>query len=289
MPALSALQQKFAAQLAGGHFRSLNERLYTQPGSASLAMMQRDPSLFAAYHAGFRKQAAAWPVNPLDALIGELRRAPAGGVVADFGCGDARLAEALGAHATVHSFDLVAANARVTACDMARVPLPAAACSAVVFCLSLMGTNYMDFLAEGARVLKPGGWLLVAEIRSRFGAGGAPGESAAADAGLAADGAAGGGGGGGAGKSCRKRRREGGEGGAASAQGEAPAPADDGVARFITAVKRLGLTLERQGGDKMFVRIVFRKTAAPAASESGTRDGGGGGAAALKPCVYKKR
>lgn len=45
-------------------------------------------------------------------------------VVADFGCGDAVLAQSLaskGGGFTVHSFDLVAKNDLVTACDMAKV------------------------------------------------------------------------------------------------------------------------------------------------------------------------
>lgn len=37
-----------------------------------------------------------------------------------------------------------------------------------VFSLSLMGTNYVQFLTEANRVLKPGGKLFIAEVTSRF-------------------------------------------------------------------------------------------------------------------------
>lgn len=37
-----------------------------------------------------------------------------------------------------------------------------------VFCLALMGTDYGSFLQEAARVLRSGGWLWIAEVRSRF-------------------------------------------------------------------------------------------------------------------------
>jgi ubiquinone/menaquinone biosynthesis C-methylase UbiE len=37
-----------------------------------------------------------------------------------------------------------------------------------VFSLSLMGTNYVDFLREANRVIKPGGKLFIAEVTSRF-------------------------------------------------------------------------------------------------------------------------
>ncbi|XP_042501281.1 ribosomal RNA-processing protein 8-like [Macadamia integrifolia] len=37
-----------------------------------------------------------------------------------------------------------------------------------VFCLSLMGTNFPNYLQEAQRVLKPCGWLLIAEVKSRL-------------------------------------------------------------------------------------------------------------------------
>ena len=327
---LSALQQKFASQLQGGQFRSLNERLYTQSGAASLAMMRGDPSLFAAYHAGFRTQVSAWPRNPLDAIIAELRRAPRGQVVADFGCGEARLGATLGGgaapHAVVHSFDLVAPPGaqRVTACDMAHVPLGDAVAHACVFCLSLMGTDYMAFLAEGVRVLRPGGRLLVAEIRSRFeGSGSGGGSGGSGGSGGGGGGGGSGGGKGGAEKGSRKRPREGEEGEEGQAAGSAAAPT--GLQAFIAAVAALGCALERKDeSNKMFVFLTFVKregsgggeglAAAPQqrpaaqgaggkkgkkggkwSSQGGAQQQGGSSAPAasagpaLKPCIYKKR
>ena len=59
-------------------------------------------------------------------------------------------------------------NPLVTACDIAHVPLADKSVDIVVFCLSLMGTNIVDFLQEANRVLKVGGYLKIAEVRSRF-------------------------------------------------------------------------------------------------------------------------
>ncbi len=89
-------------------------------------------------------------------------------VVGDFGCGDARLAQSV--PNKVHSFDLVAVNEHVTACDIAnvsrptesqhltrrtQVPLEDGVLDVAVFSLSLMGVNYMDFIREAWRTLKP--------------------------------------------------------------------------------------------------------------------------------------
>jgi len=166
MSKLSKLQAQLKAKLDGARFRWINEELYTRTGAESLAAMTADPTAFRAYHEGYRLQVEAWPENPLDRIIHEIRAGPATAVVADMGCGEARLAASV--PNKVHSYDLVAANPSVTACDIAHVPLPDASVDVVVFCLSLMGTNYLDFLQEADRILRPGGRLLIAEVRSRF-------------------------------------------------------------------------------------------------------------------------
>ena len=62
--------------------------------------------------------------------------------IADFGCGEARLARALSSSSKkIHSFDLVALNNEVTVCDFSRTPLEKESIDIAIFCLSLMGTN----------------------------------------------------------------------------------------------------------------------------------------------------
>jgi ribosomal RNA-processing protein 8 len=163
---LSALQQKFAKKLEGSRFRVINEKLYTTNGAEAFTDFTKDPSLFDVYHEGFREQASHWPENPLDGIIHWIKKKHPRAVVADMGCGDARLAASVGNK--VHSFDLVSRNPKVVACDIAHVPLSDESTDVVVFCLALMGTNIADFLKESHRILKVGGMLRIAEVRSRF-------------------------------------------------------------------------------------------------------------------------
>ena len=72
------------------------------------------------------------------------------------GCGDGKIAKELHKSLKIHSFDLVAPNKFITACDIAHVPLKAGSVDIVIFCLSLMGVNFMDFLGESFRILKDG-------------------------------------------------------------------------------------------------------------------------------------
>lgn len=159
----------------------LNEELYTKTGSESFKTMGKDA--FSTYHEGFVRQVSKWPSNPVDAILAEDLLPLASKVakteeretivlrVGDFGCGEAKIAREMKKFSPffkVHSFDLVAYNEEVTACDVADVPLGDAVLDVAVFSLSLMGTNYLDFVREAHRTLKDGGRLVVAEVKSRF-------------------------------------------------------------------------------------------------------------------------
>jgi ribosomal RNA-processing protein 8 len=163
---LSALQAKFAKKLDGARFRMINEMLYTSRGDAALDAFRKDPKLFDIYHEGFREQASKWPENPLDRIIGWIKKKHPNAIIADLGAGDARLAQSV--NNTVHSFDLVSKSPLVIAADIANLPLANSSVDIVVFCLSLMGTNIADFLKEAHRILKPRGIVKIAEVRSRF-------------------------------------------------------------------------------------------------------------------------
>jgi SAM-dependent methyltransferase len=164
---LTPLQRKMKEKLSGARFRWLNEQLYTTPGKHSFSLFQEKPELFDEYHEGFRHQVESWPVNPVDVIISQLKKLPKDTVIADLGCGDAMIAQTL-TKQKVLSFDLIAKNDLVTACDITKLPLEANSVDVAVFSLSLMGTNYLDFLKEAHRVLKVGGELKIAEVVSRF-------------------------------------------------------------------------------------------------------------------------
>ncbi|XP_031628029.1 ribosomal RNA-processing protein 8 [Contarinia nasturtii] len=155
-----------ADRLKASRFRFINEQLYTQTGDEAINVFKEDDSAFNTYHDGYRAQVKQWPINPLDRIINSIKKLPINYVVADFGCGEARLAESV--TQKCYSFDLVATNKKVIACNMAHTPLSSESVNVAVFCLSLMGTNLKDFLLEANRVLKIGGHLKIAEIESRF-------------------------------------------------------------------------------------------------------------------------
>lgn len=161
-----ALRNAVTTKLQSAQFRFINEQLYTRTSKDAKKLFSNNSKSFKAYHDGFTQQVAKWPVNPLDLIINFLKKRPSKWVVGDFGCGDATLAASV--KNKVHSFDLVAVNDRVTVADISRVPLADCSLDVAIFCLSLMGTNYIEFITEANRTLRPRGLLKIAEVASRF-------------------------------------------------------------------------------------------------------------------------
>jgi len=163
----NSLHSRMMERLNAARFRYINEQMYTSTSKEASDVFSTDPAAFKVYHSGYQQQLAKWPVQPVDVIGKQLRNKSKSLVVADFGCGDARLAQ--NAKQKVHSFDLHPLNDKVIKCDMAHVPLDSESVDIAVFCLSLMGSNITDFLLEAHRVLKPGGIMKIAEVQSRFG------------------------------------------------------------------------------------------------------------------------
>ncbi|PWY84723.1 rRNA processing protein Rrp8 [Aspergillus sclerotioniger CBS 115572] len=201
---LTPLQQAMRQKLISSRFRHLNETLYTTPSAKAFELFSANPELFDEYHAGFSRQVKeSWPSNPVDGYIKAFRargavkgfkkggkpdnkRNPSAALprrpnglctVADLGCGDAQLARALLPSAKkldlkLLSYDLHAPkDSPITKADISNLPLADGSVDVTIFCLSLMGTNWVSFVEEAWRVLRSDGkgecW--VSEVKSRFG------------------------------------------------------------------------------------------------------------------------
>ena len=162
------------ASLDSSRFRLLNEMLYTQSSEESQKYFSGNNEAYKIYHEGFSQQTARWshePVKIVAEYIKSHRDNLGGGELLDLGCGTGQLEILLkdtGIYKAIHSYDLVQTSPHVQICDIKNVPRPDHSASTVVFCLSLMGTNYIDFIVEANRLLKSQGHLIIAEVTSRF-------------------------------------------------------------------------------------------------------------------------
>jgi ribosomal RNA-processing protein 8 len=196
---LTPLQASMRQKLVSARFRHLNQTLYTTPSAHSIKLFEESPEMFQEYHEGFRRQVEVWPENPVDGYIQQLKtrgmarrdmrkasaevkssnaiplpRTVGTCYVADLGCGDAGLAQGLKKdlkklNLQIYSYDLQNPSPLVTKADIANLPLEDGSVDVAIFCLALMGTNWIDFIEEAYRILHWKGELWVAEIKSRFG------------------------------------------------------------------------------------------------------------------------
>jgi ribosomal RNA-processing protein 8 len=331
---LTPLQAKMRSKLTSARFRHLNQTLYTTTSASALSLFSTSPDLFLEYHAGFSQQVRdSWPLNPVDVYIRAVktrgtvsetsaataalqplpRRKTGSCTIADLGCGDAPLAR--GCQSVVkdlqlkfHSFDLHAPNTHVTVADIAALPLRDGEADVVVFCLSLMGTNWVGFVEEGWRVLRGDGrgefW--VSEVKSRFGRGKRKGGVVENSVGKR--------------RKVQQQKEEDDEvrGDVDGAETETGDETD--ISAFVSVFQRRGFELRPESvskGNKMFVSMVFVKSGVPSAgAHKGKKWNGkeykvvGDGrmrftnskgdeegeevdpeeeAKVLKPCVYKTR
>ncbi|KAK6437822.1 25S rRNA (adenine645-N1)-methyltransferase [Oleoguttula sp. CCFEE 5521] len=345
-PMQSAMRQK----LISARFRHLNQTLYTAPSAEAQALFTSDPKMFEDYHAGFRQQVDVWPENPVDTFISTIRQrakipqpsraAKAKGVegaglthlpttkgtciIADLGCGDARLARTLttsnetsSLNLKLHSFDLHSPSKYVVKADISSLPLEDNSVDVAIFCLALMGTNWISFIEEAYRILHWKGELWVAEIKSRFGRVGKKGKvvehsvgSKRKAAALAKV------------KESKKKETDGQNEDAVlrmEVDGVEPAVQQEtDVSAFVEVLKKRGFVL-REGeesvdlGNKMFVKMEFIKAAAPSKGKGAKQEETGrerkpmhaqkkfldeqkeeeitteDEAKVLKPCLYKIR
>jgi ribosomal RNA-processing protein 8 len=200
--ALTPLQASMRNKLISARFRHLNETLYTRPSKESFQLFTDSPEMFSEYHEGFRRQVEVWPENPIDGFLEDVRHRakhrfyPKGRqsgttsqppisslplprtdglcTLADLGCGDAQLSEKLQPYVqklrlNILSYDLQSPSRLVTKADIANLPLADGSVNVAIFCLALMGTNWLDFIEEAYRILHWKGELWIAEIKSRFG------------------------------------------------------------------------------------------------------------------------
>lgn len=148
-----------------GDLSRMNHQINHETSIETQQRFSRNPSDWKCYHAQYRENRKDWKVVPYqEAIMWCKKRSHM--VIGDFGCGEAFLAAELPNQ--VHSFDHVAINEKVIACDMTKVPLENESLDAAIFSLSLMGINFVDYLIEAQRCLKLDGYLWIAEPTSRI-------------------------------------------------------------------------------------------------------------------------
>ncbi len=150
-----------------GDFSRMNNRWYATASDKTHTRLEANPEEWAHYHTMYQELHKSWEVVPFQEEIRWLEKRE-GLEVADFGCGEALIAAAVSERHRVYSFDHVAINDTVHACDIAAVPVDDDSLDVAIYCLSLMGANFSDYVREAHRCLALDGELHLWEPASYF-------------------------------------------------------------------------------------------------------------------------
>ena len=160
-----AIQHFLHVNLDSVKIHKLNQQINRETSQSTHQRFSKNLQAWHDYHEVYTNVREQWDVIPYQEAIKRFYGYP-DYVIGDFGCGEAFLAQELSNK--IYSFDYVAVNDKVTACDMSKIPLPDETLDVAVFSLALMGINFIDYLKEAYRCLKFDGHLWIAEPTSRI-------------------------------------------------------------------------------------------------------------------------
>ena len=128
--------------------------------------IKNNPKEWYTYHTLYSQARKEWPVIPYKEIAKKINRGDESLIVADLGCGEKLLSKEI-KKKKILSFDLHPIDKTVTQADISNVPLIDKSVNIAVLSLALMGSNYLDYLDEAYRILKPLGMLYIAEPKKK--------------------------------------------------------------------------------------------------------------------------
>jgi superfamily II DNA or RNA helicase len=148
-----------------GDFSELNKKWSVSNSKTIQERLKKDKSEWEYYHTLYREKRKEWNEIPYVEISKKLKGRE-DWLIADLGCGENLLSKEI--NNKVLSFDYVGIDNSVTECDISNLPLKDNEVDVSVFSLSLMGSNYIDYLKEGYRILKPYGNMFIVEPKKKW-------------------------------------------------------------------------------------------------------------------------
>jgi superfamily II DNA or RNA helicase len=155
-----------------GDFANMNRQINKERSDTTHKRIQENPIYLIEYHRQMREAKNEWDGIIPARIIAEKIKILQGPrymkklIVGDFGCGECELSSILNEN-KVHSFDHhnILNEEKIKSCDMKDTSqyLKDSSIDVAVFSLSLMSTNWCDYIKEAKRVLVDRGYIFIAE------------------------------------------------------------------------------------------------------------------------------
>ncbi|MEK0413151.1 MAG: hypothetical protein RL070_639 [Bacteroidota bacterium] len=143
-----------------GDFSEVNRIWSVSKSETTHDRLKKNPDEWYYYHTLYAEKRKEWDQIPYIEIAKMIKRKDF--IVADLGCGENLLKLEIPDN-KVLSFDHVSIDPTVASCDLANLPLDSEEVDVAVFSLALMGSNYETYLIEAHRILKPMGFMFIAE------------------------------------------------------------------------------------------------------------------------------
>jgi superfamily II DNA or RNA helicase len=147
-----------------GDFSEINKEWSIQHSSTTHKKLTEHPEDWFYYHTLYSQKRKEWPEIPYEEIAKKIVRDEF--VVADLGCGENLLKEKLSNK--VLSFDHVAIDDSVTACDISNIPLGNELVDVAVLSLAMMGSNSRSYISEAFRILRRMSTVIIAEPKTKW-------------------------------------------------------------------------------------------------------------------------
>ena len=128
----------------------------------------KNPNDWIEYHKQREISKSKWDEDPVDVLANDINERNDTNIITDMGCGLAKLSKIIKEPNKVISIDHYSENPEVIQCDMKHTPLNDNETDITVFCLSLWGTNYLDYIKEAYRITSKRGFMYIVEPNDEF-------------------------------------------------------------------------------------------------------------------------
>ncbi|WP_131743543.1 methyltransferase domain-containing protein [Legionella gratiana] len=147
-----------------GDFSEFNKSWSIKHSKKTHQELQKNPEDWFYYHSLYRENRKTWLEIPYIEIAKRITRPEF--IVADLGCGENLLKQKI--PNKVLSFDHIAIDDSVVACDISALPLANNQVDVAVLSLALMGSNSDSYVKEAYRILRNMGFIIIAEPSKKW-------------------------------------------------------------------------------------------------------------------------
>ena len=148
---------------------NIHQKANTSTSKHMNEFFNSNPNKWREYHSIREENKKEWVEDPITVIAEKLNRNNHQ-VIADLGCGMNQLKTLVSSYSQWYSFDHYSDDNTVIKADISDLQeyLQDNSVDAAVFCMSLWGTNYMDYIKEAYRYLKSDGIMYVTEPKDKI-------------------------------------------------------------------------------------------------------------------------